>query len=113
MQLRYFIPRPLGKRVSRSDGRRAKILQSFTAPIITARSCYAEIIRDSGVNNNCSRNKLHRRVLSERMGCKTLKQVQGDMSEFTRLYVEAYMLLVNEACGGFASLLTPSGFGLE
>ena len=28
-------------------------------------------------------------------------------SEFTRLYVEAYKLLVNEACGGFASLLPP------
>ena len=33
--------------------------------------------------------------------------LQGDMSEFTRLYVEAYKLLVNAACGGFASLLTP------
>ena len=59
------------------------------------------------MNNNCSRNKLLRRVLSERIGCKTLKQVQGDISEFTRLYVEAYKLLVNGACGGFASLLTP------
>ena len=27
-------------------------------------------------------------------------------SEFTRLYVEAYKLLVNVACGGFVQLLT-------
>ena len=32
MPLQYFIPRPLWERVSRSDGRGAKILQSFTAP---------------------------------------------------------------------------------
>ena len=32
--------------------------------------------------------------------------LQGDMSEFTRLYVEAYKLLVNAACGGFVQLLT-------
>ena len=53
------------------------------------------IRRNSGVNNNCWRDKLQRRVLSER-------------SEFTRLYAEPCRLLVNGCvAAGLVKLLPP------
>ena len=56
---------------------------------------FQSLRHDSGVNNNCRRGKLQRRVLSER-------------SEFTRLSAEPCRLLENgSVLAGFAALLPP------
>ena len=56
---------------------------------------FLSLRRNSGVNNNCRRGKLQRRVLSDR-------------SEFTRLDAEPCRLLVNGCvAAGFVKLLPP------